>query len=415
MDTIAKRIRQYDYHGAIAEIDKIHPDSVDREMLYRKAVSFKALSKFHEAIVCLDSIYRQDTVNLEIIIELADCYKSVLNYKKPQELYKKALILNPGNKFLMQLLAGTYMTLEQYDQARLLYLKACRNDTSVFLLKQLALCYEKIMQDDSAIYCYQRAMVFDPEDYQPVFRLANLYKAQREYDLGIAITDTFLLTNPENRDVSRLSGYLHYLNKDFNGAIKQFRHSINLTDTSAFVHKYLGYSYFKLNEFTNTIRYLEKVYAIDSSDAELCYALGLAHDVPKNIRYFNAAINLGSPVINVLAQVYQDLSLALTKAWRYDEALDALTRASQLVPNDIALLYKIGVHYDNWMDDKPMALKYYRDFMATRSDTSAQYIITGTSVIMQSDYLHTARRIKDIEASLSRAPVVAKDTAIKLR
>jgi tetratricopeptide (TPR) repeat protein len=411
-DSITMLVQQYDYYGALLEIEKINPDSLDTEILYLKATTLKALSRFPEAIVCLNSIYRSDSTNLKISLELADCYKSVSNFKKPQELYENAMLLHTGNKYLMQLLAGTCITNEQYPKAKQLYLTSCQGDTTAFLLKQLASCYEKLGQDDSVIFYCQRAILWNPDDYQPVFKMANLYKNQQEYKKGIAIADSFLSRIPDNRDVNRLSGYLHYLNKEFPKAIERFQQCINLSDTSIFVHKYLGYSYFKLNEFANAITNLEKVFAVDSTDAEMCYALALAHDPPKNIRYFNTAINLTSPIINKLSIVYQDLALALTKAWKYDDALEALMKALELTPRDPAILYKIGVHYDNWMDDKSMALKYYRDFLSTRGgNTDTPYVITSTSVITQSDYDHAESRIQDIELSLT-PPAMVSDTII---
>jgi tetratricopeptide (TPR) repeat protein len=397
IDSVAQLILKYNYQAALAIIDRIPADSMDLESMYLKATALKALSKFPEAIQYYNHIFITDSTNVQIAIELADCHKSVMNHKKALELYDHALQTDPDNRYLMHLLATICMTMEQYGRAKSYYLKACINDTSVFLLKQIGLCYEKEVVDDSAIYYYRRAMIWNSDDYQPVFRLGNLYKDQRKYGLGIAVTDSFLLKHPENRDINRLSGYLQYLNQSFTKAIERFNQCLSIGDSSLFVHKYLGYSYFRNADHPNAIKYLEKVYAVDSMEAELCYALALSHDPPENLRYFNSAINLASPIVTVLAQVYGDLSLALTKNWQYDEALQALLKARELLPGDVALTYKIGIHYDNWMDDKPMALRYYKEFLSTRTDTASSYIITGTSVINQEDYTHAENRIRDIE------------------
>lgn len=413
-DSIAALMQVYDYQGALQQINKINPDSLDAETLFMKAVAFKALSKFPEAITCFELLYNRDTTNIQVTLELADCYKSTNNNRKPQELYEKALLLNPENRYLMQLLAGSYFTTEQYEKAKKLYLQACEQDTSVFLLKQAGLCCEKLLQDEEAIFFYMRAIHWDPLDYQPAFRLANLYKNLREYDMGIAVADSFLQRVPDNRDVMRLCGYLHYLNKDFPTAISRFEQSLALSDSSVFVHKYLGYSYFKQNEFSKAIVNLEKVFAVDSSDAELCYALGLAHDVPKNIRYFKTAINQVTPAIAMLSTVYQDLALALTKNWKYDEALAALLKARELIPGDPAVLYKIAIHYDNWMDDKALAVKYYRDFLETKSALGeGEYVVTATSIVSKEDYEHAGTRILDIEAAWMPMPVSVPDTTMK--
>ena len=408
-DSIARLINNYEYESALEKINQVHPDSLDTQTRYYKAFALKALSRFPQAIACYDSLYKYDSSNVKIALDLADCYKAVNNVSRPQEIYLKSLTYRSDNAYIMQLLANLYLTTEKYFQAKTWYLKACAGDTSEYLLKQIGYCYDKLTLDDSAVYFYLKAIAYDSNDYQPVFRLGNLYKDGRNYEKALAVTDTFLARHPENRDITRLSGYIHYLNQTFRKAVSRFEHSYELSDSSLFVNKYLGYSYFKLNEFKNAIRYMEKVYAVDSSDAELCYALGLAHDVPVSIRYFKAALALGLPMLNALPQVYSDLSLALTKDHKYDEALQALFDARRLAPGDMALVYKIAVHYDNWMDNKPMALKYYKDFLLLRNDTSSPYIVTGTAVIDRQDFDHAARRISDIEA-VSTHSVVESDS-----
>jgi tetratricopeptide (TPR) repeat protein len=412
-DSIATLMQVYDYQGALKAIEKSDTGSTDYRLLYLKAVSLKALSKFPEAIACYDSIYKSDTANIGVIVEMADCYKAMMNYQKPLELYEKALNVRPDNHYIMQLVAGIYVTLENFREAGQYYQQACSNDTSGFLLKQIGLCYEKMMEDELAIEYYNKAIQWSPGDYQPVFRLANLYKNKLEFDLGIGVADSFLSRGHISRDVVRLSGYLHYLNQDFPGAIDRFGYSLELGDSSLFVCKYLGYSYFKLNDFQNTKIYLGKAYENDSSDVELCYALALAHDVPENIRYFYTAINLTSPAIPILSDLNRDLSFALTKDRKYDEALEALLIALELTPRDASLIYKVGIHYDNWMDDKVTAIKYYRDFMTTRTNPDAPFIVSGTAIIDQEDYRHAERRIKDIGDKLYSKEQVVQDTTMK--
>jgi tetratricopeptide (TPR) repeat protein len=412
IDSISTLMDQYDYQGAIDAIEKSDTGVTDYRLLKLKAVSLKTMSKFSEAIVCYDSIYQSDTANMGILVELADCYKAMMNYQKPLELYEKALKIRPKNHYIMQLIAGVYLTMEKFREAGHYYQMACMNDTSGFLLKQIGLCYEKELEEVLAIEYYNKAIQWSPDDYQPVFRLANLYKNKLKIDLGLAVTDSFLSIGHMSVDVVRLSGYLHYLNQDFVGAVERFANSLTLGDSSLFVWKYLGYSYFKQNDFPNTIACLGKVFEKDSSDAELCYALALAHDVPESIRYFYAAINLTSPAIPILSDLFRDLSLALTKDRKYEEGLDALLRALELTPRDASLIYKVGIHYDNWMDDKNTALKYYRDFMVTRTDPDAPFVVTGTSIIDQDDYRHAERRIKDIEENLYPFEQMVKDTTM---
>lgn len=409
-DSVISLMEHYQYTAALQVIAQSNSDSLPAETLYLKAKALNNLSRFPEAIVCLERLYREDSSGIRVALDLATCYKSVNNPGKAHEIYQETLRRHPGNTYINQLLADSYMNASQYLPACRHYLAACSDDTTTFLLKQTGTCYEKLMMTDSAIHYYQRAMARDPDDYQPFFRLANLYKNRRQYDPGIAVADSFLSRHPDNPDINRLSGYMHYLNQDFIRSVERFQQCLNQGDTTEFADKYMGYSYFKMNDFANAIPCLERIFARDSSDAEMCYVLGLAHDPPKNIRYFQAAINLGMPVVTMLSTVHQDLSLALTKNRQYNDALAALQQALELTPRDPAVLYKLALHYDNWMDDKAMALKYYHEFLSLRKDTGETLIITGTSVVTPGDFEHAGRRVKDIETSFNQAPAMVNDT-----
>jgi len=407
-DTIVFLMQQYDYQSAIQEINAIHPDSLDAEILYLKATALKALSRYREAIPCLEEIYQADSSDLKIALELADCYKSAADFKKPQEIYEKSLALHPGNSYIMQLTAGACMTNGLYNKALLYYADACKDDTTSFLLKQLATCYEKTGMPDSAIIFNEKAIQIDPDDYLPVFHLATLYKNMDLYEEGILVTDNYLSGHPDNLDINRLNGYLQYLVRDFSKAAERFQKCADLKDTSAFLNKYLGYSYFRLNKYDKTMEYLGKALGTNNSDAEMYYVMGLCYDVPVNISYFDTTIRLVSPAVNFLSEVYQYMALALTKTAAYDSALVMLLKAYQLTPNDITLLNKIGTHYDNWMENKPIALKYYREFLATRSGNIKRHLNTPPD--FEHEYNMVEDRIRQIETQMKQPAVMPDST-----
>ena len=409
-DSITSLIRQYNFQAALEQINAIDPDSIDAETMYLKATALKALSRYREAISCLEEIYQVDSSDLRSALELADCYRTVSNFKKPQEIYEKLLVWHPGNRYLLHLIAGTCMNNGQYARALEYYLTACAGDTTAFLLKQIAACCEKTGSVDSAILFYNKAIACDPDDYQPVFRLANLYKNLDDYESGILVTDQYLIREPDNLDVNRLNGYLQYLMRNFSISAERFQHCSDLKDTSAFINKYLGYSYFRLGKYDRTVEYLGKVLGTGNEDAEMYYVMGLCHDVPVNIAYLDTAIRMVTPAVSFLSEVYQYLALALTKTAAYDSALALLLKAHELTPDDIQLLNKIGTHYDNWMENKPMALKYYRDFLATRSFVVHQ--ITNGKPVFDYEYKMVEDRIRELERQMTPSAILPDSMAV---
>jgi tetratricopeptide (TPR) repeat protein len=406
-DTVSYLIQQYDYRTALHEINKLNPDSLDAGTLYLKATALKALSRYREAIACLEKLYVSDSSALKIALELADVYKSVSDFKQSQKIYEKLLSFYPENKYILQLAAGTSFYNGKYNKALEFYAAACKDDTTAFLVKQIAACCEKTGRIDSAIVFYKKAILWDPDDYQPVFRLATLYKNIDDYESGILVTDQYLDRYPDNLDVNRLNGYLQYLMRNFSKSAERFQRCSDLKDTSVFINKYLGYSYFRLNKYNRTVEYLGKVLGTGNADAEMYYVMGLCYDVPVNIAYFDTTIRMVTPAVNFLSEVYQYLALALTKTASYDSALALLLKARQLTPDDIRLLEKIGTHYDNWMDDKPLAIKYYRDFLSTRSADIKQP--ANGAPVFDYEYKMVEDRIRELEKQMA-PPVIIPDS-----
>jgi tetratricopeptide (TPR) repeat protein len=406
-DSITSLIQQYDFQGALQVINALRPDSTDPETMYLKATALKALSRYREAISCLEELYQTDSSDLRSALELADCYRAVSNFEKPQDIYENTLVWHPENRYLLHLIAGTCMNNGQYARALEYYSTACAGDTTAFLLKQMAACCEKTGRIDSAILFYNKAIDRDPDDYQPVFRLATLYKSLDDYESGILVTDLYLDRYPDNLDVNRLNGYLQYLMRNFSRSAERFQHCSDLKDTSAFINKYLGYSYFRMNKYDRTVEYLGKVLGTGNADAEMYYVMGLCYDVPVNIAYFDTTIRMVTPAVSFLSEVYQYMALALTKTAAYDSALTMLLRARELTPDDIQLLNKIGTHYDNWMENKPMALKYYRDFLSARSAGINQ--TTSDEPVFDFEAKMVEDRIRELELRMP-TPVIKPDT-----
>ncbi len=404
-DSITFFLQQYDYQKVIDLIDKTDNYNSDLRLLHLKATALKGLNKYQQAIIYFERLYRQDSSNIINIIELADCYQSLGEYKKTQELYCKILKLDPFNNYLIQNLANSYYMDDDFEQAKKYYLTAYAADSTFYLSKQLAKCYDNLEIIDTAILYYQKVISLNPADFQSAYRLANLYKQKEDYKKGISLTDSFLNRDSTNIKMLKLSGSLHFLDKNFSKSIARFEKCIALNDTSDFVNKYIGYSYFKTEKYEKAKDYLEKAYLQDTMNAELCYTLGLSCDYSiykkLGIKYLNKTIDLVTPAPEFLSRIYQDLGTAYTGYYKYEEALEAYLKGYELNPNDTLLIFKVASHYDNWIKDKNKALTYYQKFMETRpKDRKPLPTMHVEGGIVVSYYDYVERRMKEIKEEL---------------
>ncbi|MBN2274603.1 MAG: tetratricopeptide repeat protein [Bacteroidales bacterium] len=404
-DSVVVYMQQYNYEKAIRLIEKREADITDPELLYLKGDALKGLNKYNEAAACYKKLFDEDTSNIKLMVDLAECYKSLNLYKKAQQLYEKALQMNPANRYLLQQLANAFYMDDDYQKAARYYALSITNDTVYYLVRQLARCYDNNELIDSALLYYHKTLLLNPNDESSVSRLANLYINRKEFNKAIQMADSFLKIDSTGSKISRLSGYAHFLNKDYAVSAERFKYCLLQNDTSVFVIKFLGYSLFEMKQYGEAKDFLEKAFLQDSLNTDLCYTLGLSCDLSyykkQAIEYLHKAIELITPSTSFLSRVYQDLATAYTGYYKYPEALDNYMKAYDLTPGDTLLLYKIGSHYDNWMKDYNMALHYYQKFMDTRPKERkglAANTIDGMIVVSYYDFVE--RRMKEIREEM---------------
>jgi len=404
-DSITTCLRQYEYQKAIDQIDEMVIHASDHELLSIKATALKGLNKYQEAIQVYEKLLKNDTTDVKNIIELASCYQSLGDYKNAQKCYKKALVIRPQNHYLFQQLADAYYQDDDFTHAIGNYFIVYNVDSTYYTSKQLAKCFDNLEKTDTAIHYYHKALNLNPFDFQTAYRLANLYKQNEDFMKAIDITESFLSYDSTNVRMLKLNGLLHLLNKTYVEAIRSFENCISLNDSSDFTNKYLGYSYFKAEEYEKAKDYLEKAFQHDTLNVELCYALGLSCDYSiykkLGIQYLSKTIELATPSPEFLSRVYQDLAAANTGFYKYEEALAAYLKAYELNSNDTLLIFKIASHYDNWIKDKNKALQYFQIFLETRPEGERplpKMPVPGEMVISYYDYVE--RRIGEIKEEL---------------
>ena len=397
-DSVEALMQQYEYQKAI---DLINETDADRQLLELKATAFAQLNRHGEAIPVLDSLWKLDTTNVQNLLNLANCYQSTGNYKNAQIFYIKSLERNPENDYIRQQLADAFYYDEAYTNAIKYYLKVIEKDSTYYLAKQLARCYENLNNTDSAILFYQIVIEKNKGDYNSTYRLANLYKQILDYKTAIQVMDSFITYDSTRIKIFKFKGYLNFLDVNIPAAIESFEKCLALGDTSEFTHKYLGYSYYRTKNYLKAKDHLEMAFQTDSSNTDLCYTLGISCQLAfyykdLAVRYLSRTVELVQPSVDLLSIVYQDLAVAKVNVEKYDEALDDYMKALYLNPNDTLLLFKIGNHYDQSLKDTLMALEYYEAFMKTRPEDETKLSKRNNQHI----YNFVARRLEGIKEDL---------------
>lgn len=366
-DLIRTYLLENQYQSALDLINthlKLHNDN---KLYLYKGLALKGVLKYNEAIESFSTILKTDSMNIQAIIELSNTYKTLGEYNKSLIYLIKANTIHSSPSVLSEI-AATYFLLEKYEQAKNIYFELLKQDSlSVFLVRNIAKCYDNLEDIDSAIVFFEKTLAIKKYDTQSVNKLCNLYIKKRNYKKGIEVSESYLSFDSNNIRINRLNAYLYLLNKDYNTSKLKFSQCVKNNDTTDFVYKYLGTSYFKLEIYDSAQIYLEKAYFKDTTDAQVCYFLGMSCSASYykalGIKYINKAITLLNPSPDYMASVYQNLAQSYNGFYKYQEALGALLKAYELNSKDTLILYKIGVQYDRWLNNKRMALKYYSEFI----------------------------------------------------
>ncbi|MGI0511571.1 tetratricopeptide repeat protein [Treponema denticola] len=88
---------------------------------------------------------------------------------------------------------------------------------------------------------------------------------------GFLLAETI---NPKNLDVSYNLGYIYYLEKDYEKAVKFFKRTLILEPNSFLATKYLGYTLQHLHKYTEALPALKKALDFKPDDKEVLFAMG---------------------------------------------------------------------------------------------------------------------------------------------
>jgi len=400
-DSLMILIQEFKYTEALSLIDSLEQRTSEFDFVLQKAQLNKSLNRFSEAKDFYLQLYRRDTSNMNFLAELASCYYSLGDYTGARHYYGQALQLDPLNNYILQRMADAWFNEDNFARALQYYMAAMGEDTTYYLCKQTGRCFENLENKDSAVFWYNLALDLTRIDLQTSYRLASLYKDEKDYTSALKVTSSYIELDSLNLRMNKLQGYLFFLNEEFDKAVRTFEYCVKLNDISEFTNKYLGFSYFKTEAYDSAKSYLEKAFLVDSTNAELCYILGLAcsrsYYREQGIACLGKTLELVTPSPEFLSRIYQDRAEANTGFYRYEAGLNDYLKALELTPSDTLLLFKIASQYDNWMDDSDKALEYYTLFYNTRPEDKRNTqgrVLSGEIFISYYDYAE--RRIGEL-------------------
>jgi tetratricopeptide (TPR) repeat protein len=198
---------------------------------------FAAQSRFFSA-------YELERTNQKTIYQLAKYHFKKNNEKAFLNYLNEGLENDPENKSLISLKAQHSFNKKDYKSSVFQFEKLLDlNEDTQFVNEKISWCYEKLYQDKKAIQFLEKALRFEPNNTQYLFRLAQLYereelfsKAEDYYNAALHIQD-----QPLDKAYISLGTVLNRQNK-YKEALEAFKRADQFNPNNDYICFLIAYT-----------------------------------------------------------------------------------------------------------------------------------------------------------------------------
>lgn len=400
-DEVHQAMDNYDYETVIS---LIAPNSQDSASVVTRVQALKAMNRYNEAIMELNSLLTPDSTNTKILIDLAECYKLTGNSRKAAGCYRKASEQQPENKYFRLQNIRSLLAAEDYEAAR----TAChgwleRDTCSATGFKFLGQAYEGMQDLSSAFFSYNAAYRRDSLDDQTVARIANIFNNNNQFADAVMVSERYLLTDTTSIDVIRQNAKAYCLTGDYKKAIERYESLKRLGDRSFMTYFYLGVSYYGDNWFYGSYENLLEAYRLNPTDVNLLYYFGKSAArtswKKEGAEYMEEAVRIATPADSLLIRLQKGLIECYKYSGETSKKIAAMEKLYQM-NRDYKLFYQIANDYD-WAKEYKKAVTYYEKYMTLAPKEEREPIYDQDGKLVEdavTTFQRAERRVNKIKA-----------------
>ncbi|MBQ8521293.1 MAG: hypothetical protein IJ456_07960 [Bacteroides sp.] len=405
VEDFRKAMEQYDYETVI---EGIAPAAGDSLLTPLRAQALKHMNRTAETIGEWNSLLSEDSTDLRVVVELAECYRQSGALPKAIACYRKATALQPANKYFRLQCIRTLLASEEYEQAK----AACHewltmDSLSATGYKYLGQAYEGLAAVDSnatlyAFTSYNAAYRRDSLDGQTVARIANIFNNNRQYADAVEVTETYRLTDTLNLDVNRQNAKAYCLSKDYKQAVDRYEALKAMGDHTFTTLYYLGVSHLQNNWPYGGYDNLKLAHQKAPMDINVLYYLAQScarsSYKQEGVEYMQKAIETATPTDSLMVRLYEGLAECYDYAAEPYKRIDALKEVYKWSKHRV-IFYRIAQAYDH-KEDYANAVHYYEKYMSLVPQQERTAVDDEGKPLkdVQTYYQLAAKRVEKIKA-----------------
>lgn len=371
IDTVQMYIRNAQFLRAIDYINRLEPT---KEILYQKVLCYRSLNEYSNAIDILNILSEEYPDDIPVKLQLALCYEAIARYLKSIDCYNRLLMIDSTNIYFEVRRADLLYRSEKYTLAIDAYSRIDSTYSPNYISRCIAMCYEKLNQQNVAKFYYNKAWESDPSDAYSAGSLVKIQVKEEDFLSAYLNSEQYIKTDSTNATMNALNAYVYYNTGDHDIAIQRFQKCLSQGDSSLIVNRSLGFSYYLVNMDSLAQPLLRQAFLQDTTNINVLHVLG---KVNLKLGYYREAIECFEELIkkalesvppSLFYNVYNDMATAYEKNEEYKSAVEfylkTLSYTSAGNNNRMALYYKIATLSNEKLNDYATAIAYcklYRD------------------------------------------------------
>ena len=356
-----------------------------RHSALAEARYLKSIYKTDAAIERLSALVTPGAFDEEVLSELADCHFQNGDYETAAGTYQLLSLHSPDNLFYRIKEMQLAYRMKDYAACASFGRSVLARDSIPAVAALAGDAFNLAGQTDSALVYYRRALALKPRNEAVVSKAANLLLADKKYDDVIAMTANYLALDPDNFTVSPIQGLAFYLSAQYDSATVVFKRLEDLGADNYPLHYYLGQSYWHTNVTYEAERELLKAWALDSSDANLAWAIAaveteMHRSFEKAVKpWLEKAEAMIQPDSSLVSRIHQQYGTSYYGLEQFDLAIPHYQEAYRYNPSYIQAISTIAYCYERQKKYK-QALEYYERYLKLARPGSRGYEFAKKSI-----------------------------------
>lgn len=338
----------------------------------------------------IDALANRDDLNATSFQLIGKAYVKTGQLAEAEKAYRNALSMDGENVVVKNELAGVYLKLEEDEKAVAIFQELIAADSAnAYYHKKIADVYKSLGDPVQALVHYSHANALNAKDIESTLDISTLLMDMQQLNAADSLIQLQLNNYPGQSTLLKAQLKVKYKMKDYASVVEVASELKQKKSMDLLSKKLLGIAYYRTKEADSSIVYLTEVIERTENTEILMFYRGLARlskeDLAAAKEDFEKAIAAG--ISENMENYYIQLGGTYERMGNYEQSIQAYRLAYES-SKDKTLIYHLARNYDQYYEDKEIALKHYIKYVSTQDTANRLY------------YDYSKRRIEELKTEV---------------